>query len=540
MTRLRILALVFSLLVLAPSGSAQQQAGHLSGTVRDTAKRPLSGVPVKLVNSADQAHTYSTISDASGKFRFDALPLGAYAVTAELSGYTVADSKPVRIDSASLSVVTDVVVSPSADASAAGQAVTSPAASPGPPSFQTSGIRGLIDPGGYSASTDGLAANLVRGMAAVQQPGKEPTGDEPIEQPCSLEPELRRAVATRPDDAAAARRLGEFYLVHGDTGQAIPLLRQALKLQSGDHDTAHEPAGTVLMKGQVVDERSLLAGRMQEHRKAAEIELLARAEQGSARYTEAAQEYRIAQELDPEEENVFGLGYNLLLEGSAAESAEVFREGAASYPRSVTLQIGAGVADSLLGQISEGLRHFLAAADIDPADPRPYRFIAEEFGDAGNQHARVEEIAARHLQRDPANAEANYLYALLLSRKAESDTAQVEALLRRAIQLDSKLSEAHLLLADTLVRRGSYASAIPEYKVAIHLQPALREAHYRLSLAYRHTGENLLASREMRSFLTLKQQSSAEQTAIDLAKLSSSIALQQGRQASSPCPPGRP
>ena len=292
-------------------------------------------------------------------------------------------------------------------------------------------------------------------------------------------------------------------------------------------------------KGEFPEARSLLATLVYGRRSAADAQLLARAEEGSGMYTEAAHEYRIAQEIDPSEEKVFGLGYDLLLAGSAAESAEVFGTAAAKYPRSIALQIGAGVADSLLGDYGEGMRHLLDATDIDPVDPRPYSFIAEESGNAGDQKSRVEETVTRYFERDPGSAEANYLYALLLSREAESDPAHIEALLQRAIQLDPKRSEAHLLLANTLVRRGSYASAVPEYELAIRLQPARGETHYRLSMAYRHTGQILLASREMQMYLLLKQQRSAEQTAIDLAKFSSSMSMQEHRQVYAPCPISR-
>ena len=535
MTNPRPLAPVLTLALLSGSSAfAHQQAGLLSGTARDAALRPLSGMTIKLANREHPAEIHSTVSDASGRFHFAGLQFGTYSLTAVSGGHAIVNPTLIRIDATSSSVVADVMVNLSGSTEVSAQVTASQAAVQEPPSFQASGIRGLIDPGGYSASTDGLAANLVRDMATVQHPDQKPSA-ELTGQPCELEPQLLRAVSERPGDAEAFRRLGQFYRAHGDNGQAIPLLRQALKLRPSDRNTVHELALALVDTGQLAEARSLLADLVQKHGDAADVQLLARAEQDSGMFTEAAQEYGEAQKLDPGEENAFGLADNLLLAGSARDSAEEFRLAAGQYPRSIALQIGLGVAESMLGQYSEALRHFLLATDIDPTDPRPYPFIAEESGKAGDQQARLKEVVSRYLQHDPASAEATYLYALLLSGTAESDTPQTEALLRRAIQLDATRPEFHLLLADTLVRRGSYSLAIPQYELAIHCQPDLPKPHYRLSLAYRHTGESRLASREMQAYLTLKQQSSTEDTAMKLARFSSSMVWQKSKLSDAPC-----
>ena len=72
--------------------------------------------------------------------------------------------------------------------------------------------------------------------------------------------------------------------------------------------------------------------------------------------------------------------------------------------------------------------------------------------------------------------------------------------MKRAVQLDSNFAEAHLQLGSLYSRRGEYERAVPEFEVAVGLVPSLKEAHYRLALAYRHVGRTELAAHEMKLF----------------------------------------
>ena len=81
-------ALVLSLalfLGLCPYASGQVARGNIYGTVTDASGGVLPGTLVTLVG---EFGTNTTVTDATGKFRFLNLDHGNYSVTAEMSGFT--------------------------------------------------------------------------------------------------------------------------------------------------------------------------------------------------------------------------------------------------------------------------------------------------------------------------------------------------------------------------------------------------------------------------------------------------------------------
>jgi len=87
---LRILLLI-NLLVLAGSVSASI-FGSLSGLIHDPQHRPVQGAKV-VVRSATSDWSRVVSSNESGEFRFEAVPLGTYAVTVELAGFATQEQK---------------------------------------------------------------------------------------------------------------------------------------------------------------------------------------------------------------------------------------------------------------------------------------------------------------------------------------------------------------------------------------------------------------------------------------------------------------
>jgi tetratricopeptide (TPR) repeat protein len=339
--------------------------------------------------------------------------------------------------------------------------------------------------------------------------------------PCGREPELREAVAEHPEREEANRRLGQFYAAHGQPARAIPLFKRALQTNGSDAVAMRELAVALMQDGEFGDARKVLLLLVNLQAEPDLHQLLARADEGSGMFQQAAQEYRAAESKEPSEESIFGEGYELILAGSIADGMGVFDAGIKMYPRSISLRIGAGTAQCLLGKTSEGLRDFLDATDIDPADPRPYSFLASASGISSDESDRVQKSFKRFLDREPGNGSANFFYALALSRgSSAANTDRIEALLKRAIQLDPNLAKAHLLLAEIYAQRNNYEVAVPEFEAAVRLAQDMSEAHYRLALAYKHIGRPEQAAREMEIFRLSKKDlaSGSDEKAIDIAQ----------------------
>ena len=80
-------------------------------------------------------------------------------------------------------------------------------------------------------------------------------------------------------------------------------------------------------------------------------------------------------------------------------------------------------------------------------------------------------------------------------------------MLEKAVRLDPKLGDAFLLLGIGYADEGNLPKAISAYQSAIAASPQLEQAHYRLAMAYRKTGQAAKAQQEIELFEQLSQQS---------------------------------
>ncbi len=93
-----VLATLAAVLLTPRAASAQttDRAG-IEGKVADQGGGVLPGVTVAIASPALQGGSRSTVTDAEGRYRFAALPAGAYQVTYELAGFA-AIKRDVRLD----------------------------------------------------------------------------------------------------------------------------------------------------------------------------------------------------------------------------------------------------------------------------------------------------------------------------------------------------------------------------------------------------------------------------------------------------------
>jgi len=175
---------------------------------------------------------------------------------------------------------------------------------------------------------------------------------------------------------------------------------------------------------------------------------------------------------------------------------------------------GLGAALYASGSYDEAARRLCDASDLRPADPAPYLFLGKMQKTAPAPLPCGEEKLARFAKDQPANALANYYYALALwkGQRGSGNPAgpqRAEALLEKAVTLDPQLGEAYVQLGILYSAQGRFAQAIQACKKAIEVSPDLGEAHYRLSLAYRRLGEESKAHQEFQAYERVEQTETA-------------------------------
>src|SRR5687768_13687746 len=83
----RVTVVIVAFLLLLPASAIAQQ-GQIAGTVRDPQGGVMPGVVVEVTSPALIEKVRSTVSDDSGQYRLTNLPVGTYAVTFALEGFT--------------------------------------------------------------------------------------------------------------------------------------------------------------------------------------------------------------------------------------------------------------------------------------------------------------------------------------------------------------------------------------------------------------------------------------------------------------------
>lgn len=289
-------------------------------------------------------------------------------------------------------------------------------------------------------------------------------------------------------------------------------LERAQAIDPANYPSGYDLALALIETGNVARARAQIS-RMLAAKETGELHnLLGDLEERSGNLIGAAGAYQRAAHMDATEEHLFDWGNNLVALKALEPAEKVFDAAVVRFPKSARLHVGRGIAQYARGRYEEAVRSFCTASDLAPLDPRPHQFLGEMYGVAPELGADVTRRLARFAKGQPRSALAQFHYAMSLWKGQPAgapapDLKQVESLLRRAVARDPTLADASLQLGILLSDQQRYAEAIEALRRATRLQPTLAQAHYRLAQAYRRTGQEALASKELEAFERLKNRS---------------------------------
>jgi tetratricopeptide (TPR) repeat protein len=231
----------------------------------------------------------------------------------------------------------------------------------------------------------------------------------------------------------------------------------------------------------------------------------------------AEREYEQAVGLNPSEQNYFAWGTELLLHRAIKPAAEVFEKGTVAHPKSARMLAGLGAALYASGDYANAARRVCLASDLQPADPTPYLFLGKMEKAAPDPLPCAAEKLARFANDQPANALANYYFAVSIWKRAQRNESpaylqRTEALLRKALDADPRLDAAYVYLGMVYGARADFPKAIETYKKAVEINPQSTEAHYRLSQAYKRVGQEEKSEQELQLY---KEADKTETAAIE-------------------------
>jgi tetratricopeptide (TPR) repeat protein len=227
----------------------------------------------------------------------------------------------------------------------------------------------------------------------------------------------------------------------------------------------------------------------------------------------AVREYERAARMYPSEQNYFDWGSELLLHKAAQPAVEVFTKGASLHPQSARVLAGLGASQYAVRLYEEAANSLCKASDLKPNEAAPYIFLGQMEKTVNGPLPCAERKLAQFAEQQPANASANYYYAISLIKREKNpraDSRAAQTLLEKTVRLDPKYGAAYVALGSLADQRGDFAQAIKNYQQAIAVSPELSEPHYRLSLAYKRTGDDSAAKREMDTYQLAEKAESAQ------------------------------
>lgn len=327
--------------------------------------------------------------------------------------------------------------------------------------------------------------------------------------------QFRKALELEPNNYTANHNLGEFYVGTGKLSDAVPLLARAQKINPAAYDNGYDLATADFLTGRLQDARQV-AEKLLASRNTGEVyNLLGQIDEKLGNYLSAAHDYETAARIDPTDDNLFAWGGELLIHRTYEPAVAVFKYATQRFPDSPRLQIGLGMALYARGLYSESVAALLKAVDLAPDDARCYQFLARAYDRSPQQVDDVIERFRRYAALQPANAQAQYYYAMSLWKgkrleQSSPDLATVQDLLKKSVSLDPDFADAHLQLGNLYAAQHDYQNSIPEYQLTIKLNPNQPDAHYRLATDYVHVGKKDLADQQFAIYRKQRTEHMAE------------------------------
>ena len=301
--------------------------------------------------------------------------------------------------------------------------------------------------------------------------------------------ELQIAAKLNPNKTETQSNLGQALVANGQRADAAKAFGKAVALDPANGDLRYNWAAVLLDTGDANQAAEALAPIQGQETMPQVQTLLGEIAEKQGRFLDAVGHLQAAAKLDPSEANLYALGMEYLKHWTFQPALQFFEYGVVHYPSSQRMLLGIGITRYSMNQIPLAAPIFAQLLDADPQNATYAELLGrsctlmpdtikeceklERFAEANPQHAAIDTYAATSI----------------LARSNEAPKLDLAAkLLDEAIQVDPKLAEAHLQKGFLLQYQEKWRESIPELEASVALRPESSRAHYRLALAYAHTG----------------------------------------------------
>jgi tetratricopeptide (TPR) repeat protein len=305
--------------------------------------------------------------------------------------------------------------------------------------------------------------------------------------------EYQKLTELEPAVAEGFVSLGQAYLENHEYGQAIPSLKQALKL-SPDLRPAHQLLGYALLA------QGYTAEAIPHLEKGEDKAALGIAQMEAGQLADAVTNLQAALTKSPNDPNLlyyFGRASGLL----SKQSIDTL---IAAYPDSPRAHEAMAENYYVLRQMPQAEKEFQEAIRLRPDLPDVHLELGLVYASA-SQWPQAEEAFRAETKLQPGKAEAAYRLGDALLEQGKVKEARAE--LARADKLRPEMPETLYSLGKAAALEGDAASAEKAFKQVIALEKTTSlaaQAHFALAGLYRKQGKAQEAAREMKEFRKLK------------------------------------
>lgn len=494
----RSLLVCWLILTLSAFGQEPRKVFSLQGIVRDPAGVAVANATVQ-ARSEQRGDNVTGQSLSDGRYAFSDLPAGAYDLSAAKDGF---EASPVTVVSLPAEKERTIELTlGSAKGAGKGSTASDKLQFFDQPQFTVSGVTDTSNLGGHGSN---VVVKTREGLAKeAASLGKVPEARSSSD--TAAEKSLREDADRDPTNFDTNQRLGQLLVETGRASEAIPYLERASRSKPGNFNVNYQLMLANAKAGNFERARSgaesLLASR-----DTAELHhLLGDVQERTGHPLEAVRQYQKAAEMDPNEAYLFDWGSELLLHHAPEPAIDVFTRAHRAHPDSVRVLLGLGAAWFARGSYDEAVRTVCQASDMNPQDSSPYVFLGKMQRSEAAPSKDVVQKLRRFVSLRPESSQANYFYAVALSKARKRGVedvpiTQIESLLRKAIQVDLKFAPAHFELGVLHSEDGNDVEAIADYRRAIENDPRMEEAHYRLAQLYKKAGDVARSKEELRLY----------------------------------------
>jgi tetratricopeptide (TPR) repeat protein len=302
--------------------------------------------------------------------------------------------------------------------------------------------------------------------------------------------EFERAVKLNPANASAQQSLGRLYMEDHRPEEAARAFKAALRLHPADADLQLDCIAVLLAAKHIDQARTMLSAIPNPDQSARVQSLLGEADEIEGKFQDAAEHFAHAVALEPNEENAWFMGVELLRHWTFGAAIAEFQAASAKFPNSPRMRFGLGAALFGDAKYAEAVPVFADLLMTKPDDA----LYAELLGISCN--AVMQSVSPRcaalttYAEAHPTDVKAATYAASLLLVEQDQDELNVKLarkLLQRALAADPNLPEAQFQMGVILQNNSNWAASIPYLERATKLKPDYAKAHYRLALAYLRT-----------------------------------------------------